>query len=86
LNVKNNITATGALTIPDFRYSFRNIKWRLEEIRNIYKKTGKIITMYKMHHTKAYIQTLYAKRNGGGRSLLQIEATYKAEISVFQNI
>jgi len=36
--------------------------------------------MYKMHHPKADIDRLYVKRKGGGRGLLQIEATYKAEI------
>ena len=36
--------------------------------------------MYKMHHPKVNIGKLYVKRKGGGRGLLQIKATYKAEI------
>jgi hypothetical protein len=38
--------------------------------------------MYKIHHPKAdiLIDRLYVKRKGGGRGLLQIEATYEAEI------
>jgi hypothetical protein len=36
--------------------------------------------MYNMHHPKADIDRLYVKRKGGGRGLLQIEMTYKAEI------
>ena len=36
--------------------------------------------MYKMHHPNAEIDWLYVKRIGGGRGLLQIKATYKAEI------
>jgi hypothetical protein len=33
-----------------------------------------------MHHPKADIDTLYAKRKEGGTGLVQIEAAYKAEI------
>ena len=36
--------------------------------------------MYKMHHPKAEIDMLYVKRKEGGRGLLQIEVTHKAEI------
>jgi len=36
--------------------------------------------MYKMHYPKADIDRLYVKRKEEGRGLLQIEATYKAEI------
>jgi hypothetical protein len=49
-------------------------------------KTRKILTMYKMHHTKADIDRLYVKRKGGGRGLLQVETAYKAEIiNIVQN-
>ena len=33
-----------------------------------------------MHHPKTDIDRLYVNRNQGGRGLVQIEATYKAEI------
>ena len=36
--------------------------------------------MNRMHHPKADIDRLYVKRKEGGRGLIQIEATYKAEI------
>ena len=39
-----------------------------------------MLKMYKMHHPKAYIDTLYVKRKDGGRGLVQVEAAYKAEI------
>ena len=38
-----------------------------------------------MHHPKAGIDRLYAKRKEGGRGLVQIEAACKAEI-ILQNI
>ena len=37
--------------------------------------------MYKMHHSKADIDRLFVKRKEGRRGLLQMEVTYKAEIS-----
>ena len=39
-----------------------------------------MLTMYKMHHPKADIDTLYVKRKEGRRGLVQVEAAYKAEI------
>jgi hypothetical protein len=33
-----------------------------------------------VHHPKADVGRLFVKRKGGGRRLLQIEATYKAGI------
>jgi hypothetical protein len=33
-----------------------------------------------MHHIRSDVDRLYVKKGKGGRSLLQTEATYKAEI------
>jgi predicted GNAT family acetyltransferase len=80
LNARNKITAIGALAVPVLRYSFGIITRRIEEIKQIDRKTRKMLTMYKMHHTKADIDRLYVKRKEEGRGLVQAEATYKAEI------
>jgi hypothetical protein len=55
LNARNKITAIGALAVPILRYSFGIINWRLEEIKQIDRKTRKMLTMYKMHHQNADI-------------------------------
>ena len=81
LNAKNKITANVTLAVPVLRYSFGIINRGLEEIRNTDKKTTKALTMYKMHHSKADIDRLFVKRKEGRRGLLQMEVTYKAEIS-----
>jgi biopolymer transport protein ExbB/TolQ len=39
-----------------------------------------MLTMHKMHHSKADTDRLYVKRKGGEKRLVQIEAVYKAEI------
>jgi hypothetical protein len=80
LNAKNKITVIGALAVPVLRDSFGIINWRSEEIRKFDRKTRKVLTMYKLHYPKGDIDRLYVKRKGGGRGLLQIEATYKGEI------
>ena len=80
LNARNKITAIGALAVPVLRYSFDIINWRTEEIKQIDRKTRKMLTMYKMHHPKAGIDRLYVKRKEGGRGMVQTEAAYKAEI------
>jgi hypothetical protein len=43
-------------------------------------RTGKILTVYKVHHPKADIDRLYEKRKDGGRGLVQVEVAYKTEI------
>jgi len=55
LNARNKITATGALVVPVLRDSFGTINWRIEEIKKIDRNTRKMLTMYKMHHTKVDI-------------------------------
>ena len=82
LNARNKITAIGALAIPVLRQSFGVINWRIEEIKQIDGKTGKMLTMYKIHHPKADIDRLYVKRKEGGRGLVKAEAAYKAEIRI----
>jgi DNA-directed RNA polymerase subunit L len=62
------------------RYSFGIINWRLEEIKQIDRKTRKMLTMYKMPHPKADIDRLYVKRKEGGRGVVQVKAAYKTEI------
>jgi hypothetical protein len=76
----NKITATGAMAVPVLRYSFGIINWRIEEIKQIDRKTRKMLTLYKLHHPKADTDRLYVKRKEGGRGLVQVEAADKAEI------
>jgi hypothetical protein len=80
LKARNKITATGALAVPVLRYSFGIINWRIEEIKQIDRKTSRMLTFYKMHHPKADIYRLYVKRKERERGLVQVEAAYKAEI------
>jgi hypothetical protein len=77
LNAKNDITATGALVVPLLRYSFGIMNWRLEEMRKLKlnRKTGKILTMYKMHHPTAYTGCPRRKVPDFGRVFLMLKYT-----------
>jgi hypothetical protein len=55
LNAKNNIKATGAVAIPVLKYSIGINNWRIDKIRNIDRKTCKVLTRHKMHNHKADI-------------------------------
>jgi hypothetical protein len=48
LNAKNKITPIAALAVPVLRYSLDIINGRLEAIRKLYRKTRKIVTVYKL--------------------------------------
>jgi len=65
LNARNKITAIGALAVRELRYSFGTINWRTGEIKKIYWKTRKMLTVYKMHHPKADRQAIC--KEGGRR-------------------
>lgn len=80
LNAKNKLTAIGSLALPVIQYSFGIINWRVEEIRQLDKKTRKLLTMHGMLHPRADVSRLYLARKLGGRGLKQIEASYENEI------
>jgi hypothetical protein len=66
VNARNKITAIGALAVPVLRYGFGIINWRIEETKQIDRKTRVMLTMYKMHHPQADIDRLCVKRKEGG--------------------
>jgi hypothetical protein len=63
LNARNKITAIRAIAVPVLRYSFGIINLRIEEIKQIDRKTRKMLTVYKMQYPKADIDRLYVQRN-----------------------
>ena len=69
-----------SLADPILRYSSGIINCGTEEIKEIDRKTRKMLTMYKMHRPKADMDRLYINRKDRGRGLVQIKVKYKAEI------
>jgi hypothetical protein len=79
LSARNKMQAIGSLTTPVLRYSF-GINWHQEEIKNLVRKTRKMLTIHGQHHLKADIDRLYVPRKEGGRGLMQIEGAYIAKV------
>jgi hypothetical protein len=77
LNARNKITPIGALGDPVLKYSFGIINWRFEEIKQIDRKTRKMLKTYKMHHQKAEIDRLYVKRKEEGDDLYKLKQHIK---------
>ena len=77
LNAMNKIEAINTVAIPVVTYSFNIINWTLEDIRNLDRKTRKLLTKERMHHPKSDVDRMYLPRSTGGRGLIQIETTYK---------
>ena len=79
-NAINKIEAVNTVATPVVTYSF-NIKkkknWTAEDIKNLDRKTRKLLTKERMHHPKSDVDQMYLPRSLGGRGLIQIETTYK---------
>ena len=78
LNSANKMTAINTLAVPVVTYSFNIIQWPQLEIKNLDRKTRKLLTTYRMYHPKSDVERLYVPRREGGRGLMQIENAYKA--------
>jgi hypothetical protein len=53
---------------------------RVDVYRQASNNNNNKLTMYKIYHPKPATGRLYVERKAGGRVLLQIEATCKAEV------
>jgi hypothetical protein len=79
-SAKNKIQTTGTLAIPVLIYSFGSIKWHLEEIQKLDRKTMKMLIGHGHHHPRADTNRLYVPRKVVGRELMQIEGVYIADV------
>ena len=49
----------------------------MPEIKRLDVKVRKLLTINKMHHSKADVDRLYIRRSDGGKGLLQLELMYR---------
>lgn len=73
LNAINKCKATNSLAIPLISYTFGSVKWNVEELLEVDRKTRRIMTEARSHHPTASVQRLYISRALGGRGLLGAE-------------
>ena len=77
LHAINRMEAINTLATPVVTYSFNIVDWKMEEIRKLDRKTRKLLTMERMHHSRADVDRMYLPRIKGGRGLVQLEIAYK---------
>ena len=63
LNSKNTISAINSRAVSLIRYSAGIIRWNVNEVKELDRKTRKTLTMYNMLHQKGDVDRLYLKRS-----------------------
>ena len=66
--------------MPLVRYSGPFLKWTREKVKQVDKRTRKLMTMHKALHPRDDVDRLYVSRKEGGRGLASIEDTVDASI------
>ena len=66
--------------VPLVRYSGPFLKWTRDELKQMDKKTRKLMTMHKALHPRNDVYRLYVSRKEGGRGLASIEDSVDASI------
>ena len=73
LNGGNIIKAINTWAVSLVRYTAPFIEWSKNELRDMDRRTRKLMTMHKALHPKDDIDRLYTERKEGGRGLFNIE-------------
>ncbi len=73
------IKAINTRAVSVVRYGAGNIDWRKNELKEVDRKTRKLLTIYRALHPQADVDRLYIKRGHGGRGMLSIEECVMVE-------
>ena len=79
LNGKNKIMAVNTWAVATLRYSTGVVDWTVEELKELDRKTRKMMTLHGALHPKTGVDRLYLPRQNGGRRLISCEMCVKAE-------
>ena len=75
-NSRNKTTAHNCFAVAIFRPKVGIIDWTIDDIRNLDKRTRKIMTMTGSLHIRSDVDRLYVSRKDGGRGILSIEDVF----------
>ena len=64
------------------RYGAGVLKWRFDELKELDRKSRKLLTMHKGLHPKSDVDRLYVSRKEGGRGLVSCESTIGSEENI----
>lgn len=76
-NAQNKTLGLNTLAIPVISYNLNIINWKISELRNLDRKTRKLLTTNRNYYPKADIDRIYLPGSEGGRRLRQIVIYYK---------
>ena len=79
LNGKNKIKAINSCAVAIMRYGAGVLEWRFDELKELDRKTRKLLTIHKGLHPKTDVDRLYVSRKEGGRGLMSCESTIRSE-------
>lgn len=79
LNAGNTIRAINAWAIPVIRYTGGIVDWTVAELREIDKKTRRLLTLHGAFSMHGDVDRLYVPRCKGGKGLLQVEQLVREE-------
>ena len=69
LNARNKIMPVNSLAMPIVIYGFNILYWTMPEIKRLDVRVRKLLTINKIHHSKADVDKLYIRRSDGGKGL-----------------
>ena len=75
----NTVKAINTWTVPVIRYSASIVDWKKSELRNMVRKTRKVLNMYQALHPRSNVDRLYLPRSEGGKGLLSLEECVNAD-------
>lgn len=79
LNCRNKILAVKTWAISALIYGAGILKWTKDDLRNMDRKSRKIVTMYYALHPKSDTDMLYLTREKGGGELISCECCVRSE-------
>ena len=79
LNGRNKNIAINIWAVAILRYGAGIIERRAEELKDMDRKTRKLLTIHKSLHPKSDVDRLYVCRREGGRGLISCEDAVRSE-------
>ena len=79
VNGRNKILAINTWAVSVLRYGEGILKWTVDELKNVDRKSRKIMTMHGAFHPKSDTDRLYLTREKGGRGLISCEGCVRSE-------
>ena len=82
---RNHVKGINTWDVHLVRYSGPFLMWTREELKQMDKRTRKLMTTHKALHPRDDVDRLYASRREGGKGLVSIEDSVNASIQRLEN-